>query len=274
MRRRATLVTIAMLALTASAALKPGRAAAAEGLRIAVIARVSGKFVSPAGAETPGFDVELLRHFAAWYKVRTGKDAELVFAYAPTVPELLDAVRKGTADIGVGGVTATAERTRVVEFTLPTLPVRSVLVAPPGVLDPKRWHEQLKGLRLGATVGSTNAAEVERQAAAIGGVKANTGYQTNEAVFAALGGTARSLDAAIVDLPQYWTTGKQIGLVLVDSLGEPQNMAFVVAKGSSLKGRIDPFLDGYTHSNEYFQLIRRYFGQDAEEMVRLSRGGS
>jgi len=37
---------------------------------------------------------------------------------------------------------------------------------------------------------------------------------------------------------------------------------------------VDQFLEGFTHSNDYFQLIRRYFGQDAEQMVRLSRGQS
>jgi polar amino acid transport system substrate-binding protein len=267
------LAAVALLALAiAGQPATPQGAAAPADLKIAVIARISGKFVSPAGTEPPGFDVELLRRFAAWYKVRTGKEAKLTFTYAQNVPALLEAVQKGTADLGMGGVTATAERAKLVDFTLPTLPVRSVLIAPAGVLDPKRWRQQVKGLRLGATVGSTNAAEVDRIAAAVGGVKVNNTFQTNEAVFAALGGT-RALDAAVVDLPQYWVAGKQMGLTLVDNVGQPQNMAFVVRKGSPLRAQIDPFLDAFTHSNDYFQLIRRYFGQDAEEMVRLSRGG-
>jgi ABC-type amino acid transport substrate-binding protein len=242
-------------------------------LQIRVSARVSGKFVSPAGSEPPGFDVDLLRRFAAWYRVRNGVEAKLDFDYASTVPALLEAVQDGAADLGLGGVTETAERARLVDFSLPTLPVRSVLIAPPGVLETARWRQQLAGLRLGATVGSTNAAEVQRLAAAISGVRANTSYTTNEAVFAALAASPRGLDAAVVDLPQYWTTGKENGLLLVDSVGEPQNMAFVLRKGSPLKAQLDQFLDAFTHSNDYFQLIRRYFGQDAEQMVRLSRGG-
>ena len=59
----------------------------------------------------------------------------------------------------------------------------------------------------------------------------------------------------------------------VDSVGQPQTMAFVLRKSSPWKAQLDQFLDGFTHSSEYFQLIRRYFGQDAEQMVRLSRGG-
>jgi ABC-type amino acid transport substrate-binding protein len=240
---------------------------------IHVIARVSGKFVSPAGTEPPGFDVDLLRRFNASQKLHGGREARLVFAYGPTVPAVLDAIQKGTAAIGIGGVTVTAERAKVVDFTTATLPVRSVLISPPGVLDPKRWRVQLKGMRLGATVGSTNAAEVDRLATEVGGVKVNNSFPSNEAVFEALSGK-RSLDAAVVDLPQYWTTGKQKGLVLIDNVGQPQSMAFVLRKGSPLKAQLDQFLESFTHSTDYFQLIRRYFGQDAEQMVRLSRGGA
>lgn len=269
--RVSTLLAATALALLAGtgAAQPPGGPTA--DLQVSVIARVSGRFVAPPGTDPPGFDVELLRRFAAWYQVRTGKQARLAFTYAPTVPALLDAVQKGT-DLGIGGVTATDERARLVDFTIPTLPVRSVLVAPPGVLPAAEWRSRLKGLRLGATVGSTNAAECERVAAAVGGARVDTSFTTNEAVFAALGGPSRQLDAAIVDLPQYWTTGKASGLVLVDSVGQPQSMAFAVRKGSPVKAPLDQFLDAFTHSSDYFQLIRKYFGQDAEKMVRLSRG--
>jgi ABC-type amino acid transport substrate-binding protein len=264
---RATLIAIVVFSLVTAAQAQD------RDLQIRVSARVSGKFVSPAGSEPPGFDVDLLRRFAAWYRVRTGREARLEFSYASTVPALLDAVQQGTADLGLGGVTETAERALVVDFSLATLPVRSVLVAKPGVLDAARWRQQLPGLRLGATVGSTNADEVDRIAASIGGVRVDNSFTTNEAVFAALAANPRTLDAALVDLPQFWTTGKQNGLVLVDSVGEPQDMAFVLRKGAPLKAQLDQFLDTFTHSSDYFNLIRRYFGQDAEQMVRLSRGG-
>lgn len=263
----AALLASAVLAPLASPALAQG----SQEVKIAVVARVSGKFVSPANTEPPGFDVELLRRFAAWHQVKTGKPARLEVSYASTVPALLEAIQGG-ADVGIGGVTATAERARLVDFTTDTLPVRSVLVAPPGVMETARWREQIRGLRLGATVGSTNAAQVDRVAAAAPGVKVDTSFTTNEAVFAALDGPSRTLDAAIVDLPQYWTTGKAQGLVMVDSVGDPEEMAFVLPKGSPLKPLLDQFLGTYTVSSGYFELVRKYFGQDAEKMVRLSRG--
>ena len=269
-------VLVVLLAVLVTAPAESVQAGSGGGaLDLRVTARVSGKFVSAAGVEPPGFDVDLLRRFAAWHKVKTGQEARLAFSYSSTVAPVLEAVQKGASDLGVGGITATAERAKLVDFSAATLPVRSVLVAPPGILDAKRWRDQLKGgLRLGATVGSTNAAEVDRLGASLAGTKTNTSFASNEAVFAALDGSPRALDAALVDLPQYWTTGKAKGLVLVDNVGQPQTMAFVLRKGSPLAAELNQFLDSFTHSSDYFQLIRRYFGQDAEQMVRLSRGQS
>ncbi|HEV8631443.1 MAG TPA: transporter substrate-binding domain-containing protein [Thermoanaerobaculia bacterium] len=274
MRRSVVFLALGLLLIVLSGGPPAGaQAGGASDLSIRVLARVSSKFVSSPGSEPPGFDVDLLRRFAVAYKMRTGKEARLSYTYSPTVPALLEAVQKGTADVGCGGVTATAERAKSVDFSVPTLPVRSVLVAPASVLDATSWRQKLKGLRLGTTVGSTNAAEAAKVAAAVGGVRLDTSFKTNEALFAALVGPSHSLDAAIVDLPQYWTLGKTHGIVLVDSVGEPQGLAFVLRKGSPLKAPLDQFLDTFTHSSDYFQLIRRYFGQDAEQMVRMSRGG-
>ena len=275
MRRSVVFVALGLLLVLMSAGPPAGaQAGGASDLSIRVLARVSSKFVSSPGSEPPGFDVDLLRRFAAAYKMRTGKEARLTYAYAPTVPALLEAVQKGSADLGCGGVTATAERAKVVDFSTPVLPVRSVLVAPPGILDAKSWRQQLKGLRLGATVGSTNAAEAAKLASSVGGARLDTSFKTNEALFAALAEPSRSLDAAIVDLPQYWILGKAHGILLVDSVGEPMGLAFVLRKSSPVKAQLDQFLETFTHSSDYFQLIRRYFGQDAEQMVRMARGGS
>jgi len=261
-------------ALVAGALLGSGAlfAAPAPSHDIRVFARVSGKFVSPAGAEPVGFDVEILRRFAAWDRVKSGTQPQLQMTYAPTVPALLDAIQSGKADLGIGGVTATAERTKIVDFSLPILPVRSVLVAPPGVLEAATWKQHVKGLRIGSTVGSTNAAQVERLAAELPGIKVDNHFTTNEAALDAVQGAGHALDAAVVDLPQYWTIGKARGLVLVAELGEPASMAVVLPKGSPWKAPLDEFLKEFTHSSDYFALIHRYFGQDAEQMVRMSKG--
>jgi len=263
---------LVLLAEASGTGLHAAPPAAATAHDIRVFARISGKFVSPPGTEPAGFDADILRRFTSWEHIKTGSQPQLQTTYAPTVPALLEAIQGGKADLGIGGVTATAERAKIVDFSLPILPVRSVLVAPPGVLESASWRQHVKGLRIGSTVGSTNAAQVDRVAAELPGIKVDNHFTTNEAVFEALQGANHALDAAVVDLPQYWTTGKAHGLVLVAELGEPSSMAVVLPKGSPWKAPLDEFLKEFTHSSDYFALIHRYFGQDAEQMVRMSKG--
>ena len=151
MKTMRSFCALAVVALCLGPATPTARAAspaagAAPGLH--VVARISGKFVAPLGSDPPGFDVEILRRFAAWHHVKTGVQPQLDIKEAANVPALLEAVQKG-ADLGVGGVTATAERAKLVDFSLPILPVRSVLVAPPGVLAPDTWRQHVKGMRVG-----------------------------------------------------------------------------------------------------------------------------
>lgn len=34
---------------------------------------------------------------------------------------------------------------------------------------------------------------------------------------------------------------------------------------------VDAFLEFFTHSPVYFTLVRQYFGQEADEMIRMAR---
>ncbi|HXT19368.1 MAG TPA: hypothetical protein VN923_01325, partial [Thermoanaerobaculia bacterium] len=105
MQKLANLTTLALLAAAALVvlavfAIAPAANAQAgpggDPLDIRVTARVSGKFVSAAGVDPPGFDVDLVRRFAAWHKVRTGQEARLAFSYSSTVAPVLEAVQKRT----------------------------------------------------------------------------------------------------------------------------------------------------------------------------------
>ena len=130
------------LVLVSLAGSEPALAQAPQPLALEVVARTSGRFAAPAGSADPGFDAEVLRRFAAWHRVKQGRPVELAYRYVATVPEVLQAMEAGT-DVGLGGITATPERDRVVDFSEEVLPVRSVLVAPAGVLDPARWRSSI-----------------------------------------------------------------------------------------------------------------------------------
>jgi ABC-type amino acid transport substrate-binding protein len=245
--------------------------AAPEPTRLEVALRTSGQFVTAPGSEAPGFDVELLDRFIAWYRVKEKRELRLTTHRVETVPELLQAMQAAHFQIGLGGITITQERQRLVDFSAPYLPVRSVLVARRGVLAPDSGRHQLAGKRVAAITGSTNALLVQELAREVAGMRPELAYGTNEELFAALTGAAPALDAAVVDLTHFWTLGRDADVVLVDYLGAAQGLGFVLPKGSPLGPSLDSFLAEFKGSSSYFHLIRRYFGQDAEEMVRMAR---
>lgn len=264
-----TLLCTVALALTGAL---PGAAqggAAAADLRVAL--RASGQLVAAPGSADPGFDVELLNRFASWYRVKESRSLNLVTTRVETVPELLEAMRAGAYEIGVGGITITEERQAIVDFSEPYLPVRSVLIARQGVFEPTAYRQQLGGKRVAAITGSTNALLVQELARVNPDLRPELGFGTNEELFAALTGNPATLDAAVVDVTHFWTLGRGGRVVLVDLLGEAQGLGFVFPKQSPWRQPIDAFLDEFKGSSSYFNLIRRYFGQDAEDMVRMSR---
>ena len=262
MRRPIPLLALLLLVLSSGVP-----AVAADEIR--VVFRPAGALVEDADA-TRGFDVELLDRFAAWHRARKGAEVSVSRRTVTSVPELLEAVRGGRADLGLGGITITRERDEVVDFSEPYLPVRMVLIAREGTLP--RGLQSLNGKTVGAITGSTNAAEAARLAERVAGLSVETSFPTNEDLFDALvsGG---DLDAAVVDVTHFWSLGKEAGLTLVESLGDPQGLGVVFPEGSDWKVIFDEFLGDFGRTNAYFHLVRKYFGEDAEQMVRVAKGG-
>ena len=261
---RGRLTAILAVCLLFAGSLSP--AGAQESLR--VVFRPAGALVEDPEAGK-GLDVEILDRFAAWHRAKKGGEIRIARSTVTSVPELLAAVQDGDADLGLGGITITAERDRVVDFSEPYLPVRMVLIAPAGAIS--GGVDGLAGKRIGAITGSTNAAEAERLARRVGGVTVDTSYPTNEDLFAAL--RNGSLQGAVVDVTHFWSLGKEAGFEIVESLGDPQGLGAVFPQGSEWKSVFDAFLDEFSRTNAYFHLVRKYFGADAEQMVRVAKGG-
>lgn len=253
--------------ITGSVAL--GAAAPVEAQEtLSVVFRPAGAMVEDAEAGK-GLDVEIIDRFLAWHRAKKGDAIRVSRSTVTSVPELLEAVRAGEADLGLGGITITAERDRVVDFSEPYLPVRMVLIAPEGSVS--GGVEGLAGKTIGAITGSTNAAEAARVAARVEGVSVDTSFPTNAELFDALRG--EGLQGAVVDVTHFWSLGKPEGLEIVESLGDPQGLGAVFPQGSPWKATFDEFLEDFSGTSGYFRLVRKYFGADAEQMVRVARGG-
>ena len=228
-------------------------------------------FVSDDRDNPEGFDVDLLERFVAWNKNRKGQKIVYIRAFVETMSELLHHAEAGRCDIALGSVTATEERDQRVDFSTPYLPVRTVLIAPEGRVPPGSYDQILVGKTVGAIAGSTSEEQVKRLAREVPNLKAKTNYARNDELFAALLQKPPEIDAVVTDITHYWDLNRRENLVLIDTLGPTQGLAFVFPEGSPLKEQVDAFLEEFLHSQSYFTLVRHYFGQRADEMIRSAR---
>jgi ABC-type amino acid transport substrate-binding protein len=231
----------------------------------------TGVFVSGSKEDPTGFDVELVKRFFAWHKSRKNRELSHRVDYVNTLNQLLKRVEAGGCDLAIGSVTATKERDKRVDFSNPYLPVRVVIFAPEGGFAGGDMKTELAGKTIGAIEGSTHIKMLKDLQSEVPNLTIKTDYPTAEDLFTALLEDSSAIDAAITDLTHYWVLNMTEKITLVGSVGEEQGLAFVFPEGSALVELVNEFLDFFTHSSVYFTLVRQYFGQEANEMIRMAR---
>ncbi len=97
---------------TLSLAQTPPDAAAAQGT-LRVVVKPAMPFAFEENGEIKGFSVDL------WEKVAVEAGLKFETKVVQTVPELLEAVKSGAADVGVGAISITPEREKVLDFSHP-----------------------------------------------------------------------------------------------------------------------------------------------------------
>jgi ABC-type amino acid transport substrate-binding protein len=236
-----------------------------------VFRRGSSVFVSGDGDAATGFDVDLMERFIAWNKTSRGQVVSYMRGFVGDMDSLLRVAATGNCDLAIGSVTATAERDEKVDFSDPYLPVRLVLIAPPGRISQGDYTDILVGKRVGAITGSTSANRVKGLAAEVPNLVAKIEYSSNDELFQGLFREPPDVDAAVTDITHYWDLKRKKDIVLAASLSEPQGLAIVLPEGSPLTRRVNDFLESFLHSPSYFTLVRQYFGEEAAEMIRTAR---
>jgi ABC-type amino acid transport substrate-binding protein len=231
----------------------------------------TGVFVSGSQAEPNGFDVELLKRFVAWHKSRQGSEISYRVTFVNSLNELLSTAEADQCDLALGSVTATPERDQRVDFSDPYLPVRIVVMARAGRLALGGGRESLSGKTIGAIRGSTHAKALDVLRKEVSILSLALDYDTAESLFSDFLEPNSSLDAAVTDLTHYWVISRKEDIELVASLGPEQGLAFVLPNGSKLREPLNEFLESFTHNQSYFTLVRKYFGQEADEMIRMAR---
>ncbi len=108
---RASVAASLLLAVVATFASAQDPAAAAS--KLTVVIKPVKPFAFDQGGEPAGYSVDL------WKRVAQEAGFSFELREVKTVPELIDALKNRTADVGVGALSATAEREAVIDFSQP-----------------------------------------------------------------------------------------------------------------------------------------------------------
>lgn len=248
----------------------PG-ASAAE--LVVAVRNPAGVFVTSGEGRLQGFDVELLERFAAWHKTRYGESVELRFDEVANIDQLLQRTEAKLCELAIGSITITDERAKRVGFSASYLPIRMVLFARTGRIPEGPHQTTLRDRTLGAIAGSTGVtriAELQKEIPQL----SSRAYPDYESLFAALLGSPAEIDGVVTDVTHYWVLSTKESLTLVAPMSEEQGLGVVLPKDSPWKPKVDAFLAEFRSTPGYFQLVRRYFGKEASDMLMFSKQGS
>lgn len=219
------------------------------------------EFYSIRPGTPPGFDAEVLDHFAALHRLKlevvpqSGWDA------------LIPALRGKKGDLIAGRFTATESRKKLVSFTSEVFPTRNVVInRKPN--KPITTLEQLKAERVGAIKGSSMA-----EAIGLSGVPASS---VDDSI--APGGYDEALKAGKITAA-LWGVESAIALQKEDPeiqlglfLGPPGNLAYAVRKDEpELLKALNEYIENLRKTPTWSRLVVKYFGAAAPEILRKAR---
>ncbi len=208
------------------------------------------------GSQSPGFEREVLEGFARLHKLRF--DVVPITRWEDAIPMLV----RGEGDV-LGGVSATPERRKRVDFSGELLPVRVVVVTRRPA-RPIRTLGELREARLVVVPGTSWADALEKAGVSI--AKAIKVADIAGAIEAIRVGHADATVSGAVDF--FLQRRKHADLEAGMALGEAHSSAWAVRKDCpQLRQALDAYLTQLRASPNWSRLLVKYFGSDAPAIL-------
>ena len=226
---------------------------------LAVVLNQSDEFVTMKPGV--GFDREVLDGFARLHHLG------LEVIPQSSWDHLIPALQQGKGDLIAGNFTVTDSRRRLLEFTAEVFPTRNVVVT-------RRPHrsvatlEQLRRERVGTVKGTSLAEAVA--AAGVPAANADDTLPTGTLPAALKAGkvTAVVLGVESAILARQQDSELELGMFL----GPPRSLAYGVRREDKLLLKsLDEYIDHLRRSASWSQLVVKYFGEQALEVLKKAR---
>jgi len=203
--------------------------------------------------EIVGFDIELIKAIAE----EAGYEVEI---QSLGFDGLIGALKSGSIDVIMSGMTITPEREEEVDFGTPYFDA-GLMVAVPADNTTINSVDDLDGKTVAVQIGTTGAEKAEELKAA-GIVKEVKTFDTMDAVFLELlNGT---VDAVINDKPvnEVFMAKNPGKIKMVGDILDGEQYGFAVASGETeLLEKLNEGLEKVKASGKYDELKAKYFGQ-------------
>jgi len=219
------------------------------------------EFFSVAPGVPPGFDQEVLRGFARVHGLKL--EPVVVDGWEALVPALL----AGKGDVIAGRFTVTAARREQIDFTREVFPYRLVVLTrkPHPVVS---TLAQLRSEKVGTTRGSSLIDGLDAAAVPLANRddKIPTGAYVDALRSGRVSAVVWGLECAIPS--QREDPDLELGMFV----GTPGSLAYGVRKeDTALLSALDEHIGALRRSPMYFNLVRRYFGHDAPQILEKVR---
>lgn len=260
-----TLLAVAFLGIGPPAHADWAEVKASGSLRVLITWPHDNYFTRTGQGGEPGIERELLEGFVRLHALK------LEVVEVGSYDELFSALRDGRGDVIACNITATEQRRRTLAFSSEILPARQVVVTQ----RPHRVVQTLEELREErvATIAGTSMAEA---LAAAGVPKRNldtsvpAGARLTD-LLGTRGITATVEEVALAILRCREKPSLQMGMFL----GPSNSMAWGVRKAdTALLAALDAYLANVRLAGRWNQLVVKYFGESALDVLRRARDES
>jgi ABC-type amino acid transport substrate-binding protein len=210
----------------------------------------------------PGFDREVLEGFAAAHRLKL--EAVPLGGWDQLIPALT--ARRG--DVIAGRFTHTEARARQVAFTSEVFPTRHVVVTHRARRPPIQSLEELRRERVGTIPGSS-MAEVLAEAG-VPAARTDASYTTATILD---GLSSGKVGAVVLGIERAILLARRMPEIEIGiPVGSAGRLAFAVRTDDvDLLRALDEYLAAHRRSGKWSQLLIKYFGPTAPEVLRKAR---
>jgi ABC-type amino acid transport substrate-binding protein len=219
-----------------------------ETQELRVVTRKAPPIVRMEQGQLGGFGIDIWNSIAERLHVATR------YQVAPDVEALLERVRSGKAEVGVGAISITSAREREFDFSEPILNAGLQIMVRSQGSDGIKGPQDLNGKRVATTPGSTAAAFLRELKARV------YHYPALKYVYSAL--LDRKVDAIVFDAPvllQFAASEGKDRVKTVGSIFREENYGIVFPRNSVLRDQVNGALSTLREDGTYQTLYDKWF---------------